>query len=275
MSVSDIAEARKETTRVLGLKDGPEASGDPSPVTAEGVFRGVRLAVRKALGRDLDGVTVALQGVGHVGAYLADKLHAAGAKLVITDVNAEALNLVADHHYELILLDHHLPDTTGLELAQRIRARGCGTPLISLSGSHKACHPSFQGCLEKPLDPPELEKLLQRPPAVDWQVLERFRKFQKGNNQHLIRELVLTFTNSASERTQALRAAALRGSPEEVKRVAHLLRGAAASVGAVGVAEAASALEGAPEQPRLMQNLDYEVARSLQLFRQFLEESYV
>lgn len=187
----------------------------------------------------------------------------------------EALNLVADHHYELILLDHHLPDTTGLELAQRIRARGCGTPLISLSGSHKACHPSFQGCLEKPLDPPELEKLLQRPPAVDWQVLERFKKFQKGNNQHLIRELVLTFTNSASERTQALRAAALRGSPEEVKRVAHLLRGAAASVGAVGVAEAASALEGAPEQPRLMQNLDYEVARSLQLFRQFLEESYV
>jgi len=106
-------------------------------------------------------------------------------------------------------------------------------------------------------------------------VLERFKKFQKGNNQHLIRELVLTFTNSASERTQALRAAALRGSPEEVKRVAHLLRGAAASVGAVGVAEAASALEGAPEQPRLMQNLDYEVARSLQLFRQFLEESYV
>lgn len=145
---------------------------------------------------------------------------------------------MADFHYELILLDHHLPDSTGLELAQRIRANGCGTPLISLSGSHKACHPSFQGCLEKPLNPPELEKLLQRPPAVDWQVLERFKKFQTGNNQHLIRELVLTFTNSAAERTQALRAAALRGSPHEVKRVAHLLRGAAASVGAVGVAEA-------------------------------------
>lgn len=187
----------------------------------------------------------------------------------------EALNFAADTTYELILLDHHLPDSTGLELAQRIRASGCNTPLISLSGSHKACHPSFQGCLEKPLHPPELEKLLQRPPAVDWQVLERFKKFQTGNNRHLIRELVLTFSNSAAERTQALRAAALRGSPQEVKRVAHLLRGAAASVGAVGVAEAASALEDSPEQPRLMQNLDYEVARSLQLFRQFLEESYV
>ena len=147
--------------------------------------------------------------------------------------------------------------------------------MISLSGSHKACHPSFQGCLEKPLDPPQLEKLLQRPSPVDWDVLERFKKFQKGNNQHLIRELVLTFTNSAPERTQALRAAALRGSPQEVRRVAHLLKGAAASVGAVGVAEAAGNLEESPDQPRLIQSLDYEVARSLQLFRQFLEETYV
>ncbi|HPA39246.1 MAG TPA: Glu/Leu/Phe/Val dehydrogenase [Phenylobacterium sp.] len=93
---SDLACARRTTRYVAGLDGHPAASGDPSPVTAEGVFRGVRLAVRKALGRELDGVTVALQGVGHVGAYLADKLHAAGAKLVITDVNAEALNLVAD-----------------------------------------------------------------------------------------------------------------------------------------------------------------------------------
>ena len=39
VSVSDIAEARKVTPYVLGLNDGPEASGDPSPVTAEGVYR--------------------------------------------------------------------------------------------------------------------------------------------------------------------------------------------------------------------------------------------
>ena len=66
----------------------PGASGDPSPVTAEGVFRGIELGVRARANRDLTGVTVAIQGVGHVGAYLADKLHAAGAKLIITDVNA-------------------------------------------------------------------------------------------------------------------------------------------------------------------------------------------
>jgi len=96
VSVSDIAEARKETTRVLGLKDGPEASGDPSPVTAEGVYRST-LAVARRLWKqdDLTGLTIAVQGVGHVGGYLADKLAAAGAKLVLTDVNTATLAEVA------------------------------------------------------------------------------------------------------------------------------------------------------------------------------------
>jgi len=91
VSPSDLMQARKYTKYVAGLEGHAAASGDPSPVTAEGVFRGVRLCVERAYGRDLKGVTVAIQGVGHVGAYLAEKLHAAGAKLVITDVNDQAL----------------------------------------------------------------------------------------------------------------------------------------------------------------------------------------
>ena len=93
---ADLAHARKTTKYVAGLTGHPAASGDPSPVTAEGVFRGVQLGVRRALGRELDGVTVAVQGVGHVGGYLCDKLAAAGAKLVVTDVNDELLRQVAD-----------------------------------------------------------------------------------------------------------------------------------------------------------------------------------
>lgn len=97
VSPADLVHARKHTRYVAGLVGGhPAASGDPSPVTAEGVFRGVRLCVRRALNRDLDGVTVAIQGVGHVGAFLAEKLHAAGAKLVIADVNQEAVRAVAE-----------------------------------------------------------------------------------------------------------------------------------------------------------------------------------
>ena len=96
VSVADLTHARRQTRYVAGLEGHPAASGDPSPVTAEGIFRGVRLSVRRALNRDLDGVTVAIQGVGHVGAYLADKLHAAGARLILTDTNAEALRAVAE-----------------------------------------------------------------------------------------------------------------------------------------------------------------------------------
>ncbi|NBU27338.1 MAG: Glu/Leu/Phe/Val dehydrogenase, partial [Caulobacteraceae bacterium] len=86
VSPADLMQARKETRYVAGLEGHAAASGDPSPVTAEGVFRGLRLCVERAYGRDLKGVTVAIQGVGHVGGYLAEKLHAAGARLVITDV---------------------------------------------------------------------------------------------------------------------------------------------------------------------------------------------
>lgn len=95
VSPDDLMSARKQTRYVAGLEGHPAASGDPSPVTAEGVFRGVRLCVERAYGRDLKGVRVAIQGVGHVGAYLAEKLADAGAELIITDVNEAALAQVA------------------------------------------------------------------------------------------------------------------------------------------------------------------------------------
>ena len=58
---------------MLGVKEGPEASGDPSPVTAEGVFRSTLTVARRLWKQDvLTGLTIALQGIGHVGGYLAD-----------------------------------------------------------------------------------------------------------------------------------------------------------------------------------------------------------
>jgi leucine dehydrogenase len=93
---TDLAATRRTTRFVAGLEGHPAASGDPSPITAEGVKRGIELCVRRVLGRDLDGVRVSIQGVGHVGAYLAEKLSAAGARLTLTDVDEAALHAVAD-----------------------------------------------------------------------------------------------------------------------------------------------------------------------------------
>lgn len=110
VSPTDLMHARRHTRFVAGLEGHPAASGDPSPVTAEGVFRGISLCVRRALDRDLSGVTVAIQGVGHVGAYLAQKLSAAGARLVITDVNREALAQVAAQTGAMIVAPEEIFD---------------------------------------------------------------------------------------------------------------------------------------------------------------------
>ena len=94
ISPADLQHARTQTRFIAGLDGHRAASGDPSPVTAEGVFRGMALAVRRALGGGLDGVTVAIQGVGHVGGYLARKLHAAGAKLIVADMDRDAVDKI-------------------------------------------------------------------------------------------------------------------------------------------------------------------------------------
>lgn len=89
-----IAEA---TEHVGGLPRHGQASGDPSPFTAWGVYCALRSAVRHRLGRDdLTGLRVAVQGVGHVGAHLARHLRAAGAQLVLTDVDTAALAHLAE-----------------------------------------------------------------------------------------------------------------------------------------------------------------------------------
>lgn len=66
--------------------------GDPSPFTAEGVFSSIQAAVKFKLNHNsLDGIKVAIQGVGHVGISLAKLLHEAGAKLIVTDTNPLAV----------------------------------------------------------------------------------------------------------------------------------------------------------------------------------------
>jgi leucine dehydrogenase len=93
VSVADMAYAAEQTKYVAGL---PGKSGDPSPVTARGVFGGIRESVKRAFGTDdFNGKHVAVQGVGHVGAYVCEHLAKAGARLTIADMNQDALEAVA------------------------------------------------------------------------------------------------------------------------------------------------------------------------------------
>jgi leucine dehydrogenase len=96
VAVSDMAIVRQETPYVAGLNEGAAASGDPSPLTARGVYLGICEVAKRQFGTDdLSGRTIAVQGVGSVGRYVCDHLAAAGAKLIITDIDEAALAAVS------------------------------------------------------------------------------------------------------------------------------------------------------------------------------------
>jgi leucine dehydrogenase len=84
-SVEDMDYVQMETEYVSGVAGG---LGDPSPITAYGVYRGIKASVKFCYGDDaLDGRTVAVQGLGHVGYSLCSYLHEEGAKLIVTDID--------------------------------------------------------------------------------------------------------------------------------------------------------------------------------------------
>ncbi|HXT18362.1 MAG TPA: Glu/Leu/Phe/Val dehydrogenase [Gemmatimonadaceae bacterium] len=91
-STADMDYVHMETDYVSGLAG---RSGDPSPVTAHGVFRAIQASAKERWGSDdLTNKVIAVQGCGHVGYYLAKELHEAGAKLIVTDIDAERVKRV-------------------------------------------------------------------------------------------------------------------------------------------------------------------------------------
>lgn len=93
--VADMEHVALETRYVTGLSS-HNGSGDPSPVTALGVYHGIRASARFKLGLDsLKGLRIAVQGCGAVGRNLLQLLHRDGAKLCIADISAENLKLAS------------------------------------------------------------------------------------------------------------------------------------------------------------------------------------
>ena len=97
-SVDDMRYVHEVTEYVSGLpQSGHDAGGDPSPWTALGCFHGIKAAAKARLGSEsLEGLRIAVQGVGHVGLHLCRLLHEAGAELTISDVNRDNLKMTTD-----------------------------------------------------------------------------------------------------------------------------------------------------------------------------------
>ena len=97
IDVRDMEWVRMETKYVTGIPQALGGSGDPSPVTAQGVYMGMKACAQKAYGSDsLKGKRIAIQGAGHVSSKLAKFLSKEGAKLFITDIDLEKAQQVAE-----------------------------------------------------------------------------------------------------------------------------------------------------------------------------------
>jgi leucine dehydrogenase len=93
-STGDMEFIKAETDHVTGLIG---KSGDPSPVTAFGIYRGIKACAKHRYGSDsLSGKTIAIQGCGHVGYFLAQLLTREGAKLIVTDIDAAKVQKVVE-----------------------------------------------------------------------------------------------------------------------------------------------------------------------------------
>jgi leucine dehydrogenase len=94
-STEDANFIRVETSHVVGVDVTRGGSGDPSPFTALGVLQGMRACIEEVFGTtSLEGRTVAVQGLGHVGYNLCRLLHGEGARLIVTDVDRRAVERV-------------------------------------------------------------------------------------------------------------------------------------------------------------------------------------
>ena len=98
-SISDMVNIRQSTSHVTGLPEEMGGGGDPSPVTAYGVYMGMKAAAKKCWGVDsLKGKKIVVQGVGHVGENLVRLISEEEAKVYVTDINKDSLSLIASKY---------------------------------------------------------------------------------------------------------------------------------------------------------------------------------
>lgn len=94
-TVEDMEVIRLETRYVTGISTSRGGSGDPSQVTAYGIYRGMKACLEEAFGESsLKGRTVAIQGAGHVGYHLAELIFKEKGKIYVSDINDKALGRV-------------------------------------------------------------------------------------------------------------------------------------------------------------------------------------
>ncbi|WP_395044017.1 Glu/Leu/Phe/Val dehydrogenase [Flavobacterium sp.] len=96
MVTADMDTVRDVTPYVTGISESRGGSGNPSPVTAFGVYMGMKAAAKYQFGSNkLDGKKILVQGIGHVGETLVEYLTKEGALVQIADINQAKMEEVS------------------------------------------------------------------------------------------------------------------------------------------------------------------------------------
>ena len=109
METKDMDTVRDVTPYVTGISESRGGSGNPSPVTAFGVYMGMKAAAKYQFGSDkLDGKKIVVQGIGHVGEILVDYLTKEGALVQIADINESRLSDISAKYGATIFTGNNL-----------------------------------------------------------------------------------------------------------------------------------------------------------------------
>ena len=182
----------------------------------------------------------------------------------------EALDAVMRSAYDVVLMDVHMPEMDGLEATRAIRALpgpGANVPVVALTANvfaddmHKCVEAGMIGYVPKPFRKEQLLGAIGKAlkgqagftdtqvaaqtgdisTAIDWRVIEAFRA---DSGEELLRLLIDTYLETASDNLAALATAAQSGSnSEEILRFAHSLKSSSAMAGAVALSSQAALLE--------------------------------
>ena len=196
--------------------------------------------------------------------YLERVLSLYGYQVDVAGDGAEALELCRCGTYQVVSLDGHLGDMDGPDLLRDLRNSGAldHEPTVLLVSANKTIwNTSLRGTetnvrlLGKPLLPDQLKEALQAPveTVVAWDE-ERITSLE-ALGPEAVRQLFEIFDKSVPMVLQDLDRAVISGCAASVRKLSHQVKGAAASVGASGLALCAGALEGAEQQPEQWQNL--------------------
>mgnify|MGYP006161726919 CR=1 FL=1 len=112
MNTKDMEYVRMETKHVTGIPESMGGSGDPSPVTAFGVYMGMKASAKYKWGNDsLHAKKIVVQGVGHVGENLVKHLTEEGANVIINDINEKRLAEIAEKYGAKIIMEDMIFDS--------------------------------------------------------------------------------------------------------------------------------------------------------------------